>query len=1080
MVEEMATVSPRGIFVEFSHDDTDQSISERFEQQVCNYPGNLAIKTADQQLTYGELNLLANRLARFVLREVRDTRPVAILMEHGASAIIAVLAALKASRTFLCLDPGLPDIRIRQILGDFGSDSLITDNGSFRVAAELLEGRRTIVNMEDCDRGIDSNNLEIPTSPDSIAYVLYTSGSTGKPKGVMRTHRIDLCNIKHVTNTLKITHDDRLTLLGSYSTGQGMTDIFSALLNGAALFPRNLKADGFHGLGEWLVQERITFYHSAATVFRQFTNSLRGGEIFPHLRIIRLGAEAVSWKDIQSYKKCFTDICLLANELSCSEASTYSQFVINKQMTITEIVPVGYPVEGKEILILDENGNLLGPGAVGEIAVRSRFLSPGYWNNPDLTDLAFHQDKNDPGYRIYRTGDLGRKASDGCLEHLGRKDGQVQIRGYRVECREVELALLHDPVVEQAFVTHGQDDQDQAYLIAYVVCREDTRPTVSELRAQLSRRLPNFMLPAAFVFIDALPLTVTGKIDRGALPKPALARPPLDASYISPRNPIEKSIAAICSEILNISTIGVHDNLFDLGGHSISAMQIVNRVMKTFQIDIPMKCFYDSPTVGGLSALIASSRESEKGAVTFPQNTSNAPPLREAARPARILPSIAQEAMLRLERLFPDFHQFNVPTAYRLSGDLDVTALRQSLIRLGERHECLRTVFTEENGDDYQEILESVPVDFELLDLREFPIAERVSKARELFREESRRPFNLAHGPLFRVALFRLSDEDHVLAVTLHQLVSDGWSMRILLRDLAELYRSNLQGNRAQLPDLPIQFADFSLWQREALRSGLMDGQLSYWKNQLREPLTPLEFSETASRSDETDLFIARKEISISGKLYQSVKTLAREEKTTPYVILLTALTILLSRCLRQEDIRVGTLVANRHRKELENLIGHFVNTIIVRAKITASLSFRELAQQIKATTVSAYSNQDLPFEALLQSIEKDSTTRGDKLAPVLFIFQNEPEPVLLPKLTFSALEDFHKSSTPEVELTDFDLVISIKEGADGLTGFLVYKFFVFDETMIARLIQNFESLLEGIVDNPDRSVFALQSAIEI
>jgi non-ribosomal peptide synthetase component F/acyl carrier protein len=801
---------------------------------------------------------------------------------------------------------------------------------------------------------------------------------------------------------------------------------------------------------------------------------------FPGLRLIRLGSESVSWKEIELYKKNFSKDCVLSIELSCSEAYTLTQFLATTRTQIDFTVPVGYAVEDKEILILDDKGAPLGPNEIGEIAVRSRFLSPGYWKRPDLTDLAFKQDKNYPGHRIYRTGDLGRISSDGCLEHLGRKDTQVQIRGYRVECREIELALLRDPVVDQAFVTHGKDDKDETYLIAYIVCGHGANPTVTELREKFSRRLPSYMLPSAFVFLDALPLTPTGKIDRSALPTPASTRPPLDASYIRPRSHIEKSVAEICSEVLNISTIGVQDNLFDLGGHSISAMQIVHRVMKSFQVDVPLKCFYDSPTIAGLSALIASSREIGEAEVSLTQNYGQGSLLRGVARQRPILPAVAQEPMLQWERLFADMHLFNVPAAYRLNGDLNLSALKQGLTLLTERHECLRTLFPEENGRHYQEIVGSISNQVDFFDLRERPASERESIARELFREESQRPVDLAHGPLFRVTLFRLNDHDHILAVTLHQAVVDGWSMRIFLRDLAELYRSALQGNQPQLPNLPIQFADFSIWQREALSSGLMDSQLFYWREQLCEPLAPLNFSETASHHDETDFFTSRKEISISAKLYQSVKTLAREEKTTPYLVLLTALKILLSRYLHQDDIRVGTLVANRHRREVENLIGHFVNTIIVRTKIAENSPFRELAQLIKEITVSAYSNQDLPFEALLESIEKDSTIRSERLSPVLFIFQNEPQPAILPNLTFSELNDFRKISTPEVALTGFDIVISVKEGAEGLSGFLVYKIFALDERMIDGFIENFKYLLERIVTNPNQSVFDLRSAIEL
>ena len=530
-------VSPKNRFVEFSREETEQSIAERFEKQVRKYPRRIAVQTSHGQFTYYDLNKLANRLARVLLQQFRDDRPIAILMEHDAPAVVAIFAALKASKIFILLDPALPDTRIRQILSDSGSNSIVTNDKCLNTALDLLEDSRSIVNVDHCDDSINTDNIDIKISPDSIGYILYTSGSTGTPKGVIRTHRNDLRNVRHVTNSLSISDDDRITLLGSYSTGQGMTDIFCALLNGATLFPRNLKTEGFNGLADWLMQDRITFYHSAATIFRNFVHNLSGRETFPDLRIVRLGGEPVSWRDVQSYKKHFSETCILANELSSSEASTFSQFLVNKKTEINLTVPVGYPVEDKEILILDEKGDQLEPGHTGEIAVRSHFLSPGYWKRPDLTELAFILDQDSQARRIYRTGDLGRKTADGCLEHLGRKDSQVKIRGYRVECYEIELTLLQNPGVDQGYVTHWETAQGEFYLVAYIVPHKGAALTVNEMRAGLTARLPEYMVPKAFVFLDTLPLTPTGKIDRHALPKPETTPPSLDVPFVAPRGP---------------------------------------------------------------------------------------------------------------------------------------------------------------------------------------------------------------------------------------------------------------------------------------------------------------------------------------------------------------------------------------------------------------------------------------------------------------------------------------------------------------------------------------------------------------
>lgn len=570
-------------------DRSGDSIAAIFEDQVRLNPQRIAVKTNQISLTYGALNRDANRLARTIDERAPDQRPLAILLEHDAPAIVALLAALKAAKIFVLLDPALPPTRLAQIVNDSGGQLIVTNDRCEKIAAPLAKPAGSLINLDHLSEAINDDNLERLVDPDSTAYILYTSGSTGVPKGVIRTHRNDLHNIRHHTRSLGFNAADRMTLLGSYSTGQGIQDVFDALLNGATLLPRDLKATGFADLADWLARENITVYHSAATLFRRFTSELDDGRVLADLRVIRLGSEAVSWKDVASYKAHFADTCVLSCELSCSEANTISQWLVDKRTPIGTTVPVGYALTDKEISIVDESGLPVAAGESGEIAVRSRYLSPGYWNRPDLTAQAFSA--ADAGTRIYRSGDLGRLSADGCLEHLGRKDSRVKIRGYRVECREVELALLNLDAVDQAFVTAGEDPRGETELIAYVVGHRGSALTVGALRAELSRQLPDYMVPARLMFLDTLPLTPTGKIDRPALPSAPAARPLLDIGYQAPRNELEATIAALCREILQRADIGVHDNLFEMGGHSLAAMQIVARVMKTFQVEVQLARF---------------------------------------------------------------------------------------------------------------------------------------------------------------------------------------------------------------------------------------------------------------------------------------------------------------------------------------------------------------------------------------------------------------------------------------------------------------------------------------------------------
>jgi amino acid adenylation domain-containing protein len=1058
-VAAVTRVSPRDRFVEFPTEEIGQSIAERFEKQVCKYPRRIAVQTNHMQLTYNDLNKLANRLARVLLQQFPDDRPIAILMEHDAPTVVAIFAALKAAKIFIPLDPALPDARIGQILSDSGTHSIVTNDKCLHTALDLPGGSRRIVNVDHCDASINTNtdNLDLKISPDSIGYVLYTSGSTGKPKGVIRSHRNDLRNLRQLTNSFAIGDDDRMTLLGSYSTGQGMADIFCALLNGATLFPRNLNTEGFNGLADWLMQERITFYHSAATLFRYFVHNLSGHEIFPELRIVRLGGEAVSWKDVESYKKHFSNNCILANELSCSEAAIITQFLMNKSTEINVTVPVGYPVEDKEVLILDEQCKKLGPGEIGEIAVRSRFLSPGYWNRPDLTELVFTRDREFLADRIYRTGDLGRKSANGCIEHLGRKDTQVKIRGYRVECYEIELALLQNPGVAQAFVTHREDARSETYLVAYVVPDRGVKLKVTEMRAGLSAHVPEYMVPKAFVFLDTLPLTPTGKIDRRALPEPVVARPPLDVPYAAPRGPVEESVAQLCSQILGITVIGIHDNLFDLGGDSLAAMQIMARVMKTFRVDVPLKRFYESPTIAGLSDIIATSNGSTEASgdtASWLDLDLGHPPL-----------SYSQERLWFMEQLEPATLAYNLCQAYRLEGPLNVKALEESLNVVVNRHEILRTSFDADEGQPCQIISPALHLALPIADLRTAPEAERNSTSLRLAHEEAQRPFDLTQSPLLRSLLVKLADEEHLLTLTIHQMVCDGWSTRILMSEFWTSYEALCRAESPSLPTLFAQYSDFTIWQRQLLNQEWLQPQIAFWQETLKGSLPVLALPTDYPRPAVESFRGSRVLFVLPESLTKSLNELARQEGVTLFMTLLAAFKTLLYRYSGQEDSIVGFPVANRHWGEAAGLIGFFVNTLVARTFISGQLTFRECLFRVRDMCHAAYANQDLPFEKLVEVLRPSRDLSRNPIVQAMFTFQNMPLTYSVPPLL---------SSTPisiDNGTSKVDLTLSLTERDSQLAGFFEYSTDLFNHDRIERMAGHFQTLLNGIVADPDQRI---------
>jgi amino acid adenylation domain-containing protein len=594
-------------FVPFKQEDVEQSIPDRFEQQVSRFPDRPAISARSHRLTYEELNQAANRVARSILaKDEKGEKPTALLLEHGGPVITAMLGLLKAGKCYVSLDPLLPHVRNTSILEDSQAGFVITDDKNLDLAKRLAEKQSMVINLDQIDSCVSAENLGLPMSPDTPSYIIYTSGSTGCPMGVVQNHRNVLHQAMRMTNAFHIRAEDRLTLLASCSTGQAMTNIYNALLNGAELFPFNIREEGLAHLGAWLIQKEITIYHSSATVFRYFVDTLTGEEGFPRLRLIKLGSEPVSARDLESYREHFSQGCIFVNALSSTETGTVCAYFFNKKTPISEsTVPVGYAVEDMEIFVLDEDGEVEAAfNHVGQIAVKSLYVSPGYWQRPDLSEAKFLPDPSGGDKRIYLTGDLGRMMPDGCLVHTGRKDFQVKIRGYRVEVREIEKALLGFSAIKQAIVVGREDRPGDQRLVAYLVPNRQPAPSVSELRRFLGDQLPDYMLPSAFVILDTLPLSLSGKVDRHALPAPGKMRPELQATFVAPRTPVEESLAEIWKELLCLHTVGIHDNFLELGGNSLVATQIVSRVLDTFQLELPLRSLFDEASTIADTAVV--------------------------------------------------------------------------------------------------------------------------------------------------------------------------------------------------------------------------------------------------------------------------------------------------------------------------------------------------------------------------------------------------------------------------------------------------------------------------------------------
>ena len=597
---------PSRTFVEFKKEETEQSIPERFEKIVRRYPNRIAVKSKNHVLTYQELNRLSNRVAHDVLtRHGAEHGPVALLLENDAPMIAAILGVLKAGKIYVPLDPSFAASTLAFILKDSQASLLLTNHRNAAGAKKIAAPGSVALNIDELSDGRAGANMGLSLAPDTLASVIYTSGSTGEPKGVTQSHRNLLQKAMTDINEYHIEAQDRVSLLYSCAFSASARCIFGALLSGAALFPFDVREEGIDRLATWLARDGITLYLSVPTLFRGFLSMVDENDKLASVRLIYLGSESVSTKDVELFKKHFTKSCVLVNSLASGEAGTTAMYFIGHDTKMAgDIVPVGYAAPDKEVLLLDEQGIAVSAGEVGEIAVRSRYLSPGYWRKPDLTRIKFSAYSDDQQERIYRTGDLGRMRADGCLEYLGRRDSSVKVRGLWTEIAAIERKLTALKSIKEVLVVSNSDEKEGHRLVAYVVPATAERPTASVVRRYLKDELPNHMMPSNFVFLEALPLTATGKVDRKALPDPVILRAEIDAAYVGPRSPAERELVQIWGEALSLDKVGIHDNFFDLGGHSLAAIQVVSQVIKKFQLELPLGSLLAAKTIAEMAVIV--------------------------------------------------------------------------------------------------------------------------------------------------------------------------------------------------------------------------------------------------------------------------------------------------------------------------------------------------------------------------------------------------------------------------------------------------------------------------------------------
>jgi acyl carrier protein len=656
-----------------------------------------------------------------------------------------------------------------------------------------------------------------------------------------------------------------------------------------------------------------------------------------------------------------------------------------------------------------------------------------------------------PGARLYRTGDLTRHLASGEIEYAGRADNQVKIRGFRIEPAEVEAVLMRHPLVRAAAVIADESGADR-FLVAYVVADRELPP--GELRAHTARFLPAHMIPAGFVSLDALPLTPSGKLDRRSLPAFNPASPELEESFTAPRTPVEQVLAAIWCELLGLDRIDINDDFLELGGHSLLAMQVVTRARQAFDVKLPIRSLFESPTIAGLAAVIEAEMKTGAAAETAP--------MVRVSREGPLPLSFGQQRLWFLHQLDPVTPLYNLPAAVALEGRLNIAALDQTLSEIIRRHEALRTILITVDGQPAQRILEPRRVSLTLVDLSSLSVSEQEASVARLSAADASRPFDLSTGPLLRAVLFKLEDQKHALLFTTHHIISDGWSLGVLINEVKSHYREYLAGARSSLPDLAFQYADYASWQRDSLRGPSLEGHLQYWEEQLADLQPVLKLSIARPRPVVQSSVGASRFLMIPARLSEEIKAMSRREGATLFMTLLAGFKCLLFRYSGQADIVVGSPTANRDRREIESLIGFFINLLPLRTDLSGNPSFRELLQRVRRVTLGAYAHQAVPYEKIVSHLQADRAASHAPLFQSLFALQNAPNPALeLPGLELSYIPVAKPT-------THLDFYFDITETKDGLGAGLKYRTDLFDGVAIEKFLQHYSILLEHVASQPD------------
>ncbi|HEY7492545.1 MAG TPA: amino acid adenylation domain-containing protein, partial [Candidatus Tectomicrobia bacterium] len=1037
-----------------------QPIHHLVETQAACHPDAIAVVVEDRHLSYEALNGRANQLAHYLRGlGIGPEALVAVGMERSLDMVVGMLGILKAGGAYVPLDPVLPQARLAGMVEEARPRVLLTQE---RLLARLPTPGGPVVCLDTEWEVISRHSAENPSSgvrPEHLAYVLFTSGSTGQPKGVAVAHD-NLCNYVHsIAERLVLPAGASYATVSTFAADLGHTAIFPALVTGGCLHVVSQEcATDPNAFADYFRRHAIDCLKIVPSHLAALLGSLPSGEVLPRQRLV-MGGEACGWDLVERVRKLAPE-CLIFNHYGPTETTVgvLTHAIAPGEAAVhTATVPLGRPLGNTQVYLLDAQLRPVPIGVPGEVYIGGANVARGYLQQPALTAERFLPDpfSGEPSARLYRTGDMARHRPDGVIEFLGRLDHQVKLRGFRIELGEIEAVLRQHAKVRESVVVMREDEPGGQRLVAYVVVPPETALLTRELRRFVQERLPEYMVPAAVVPLTALPLTVNGKVDRGALPAPEGIRLGLDSHVMAPRTLLEELLAGIWAEILRVEQVGMHESFFDLGGHSLMATQLISRVRQACQVELPLRSLFDAPTVAGMAERIEMAKKT--GADL------QAPPLTRTTRDGELPLSFAQQRLWFLDQLEPGSAFYNIFAPVQLKGFLDLPALAQTFTEVMRRHEILRTHFPTVEGRPIQVIAPATAMRLPVVDLQALPGRERQTAAQRVATEEAQRPFDLANGPVVRVLVLHLEAEEYLVLVTMHHIVSDGWSAGVLLHEVAALYDAFATGQPSPLAELPLQYADFAAWQRQWLQDDVLERQLAYWKHQLGPPLPMLQLPMDRPRPAVQRFRGARQALHLSPQLSESLRALSRQEGVTLFMTLLAAFKTLLCRYTGQDDILVGSPIANRTRAEIEGLVGFFVNTLVLRTDLSGNPSFRELMGRVREVALEAATHQDLPFEKLVDELQPTRDLSRTPLFQVVFVLANVPRRALaLSGLTLRPLE-------VEGGTAKFDLTLYMTDTKQGLAGRVEYNTDLFDDATISRMLGHFQTLLEGLVENPDR-----------